>query len=79
MTAKLRDFDCYNLLDSDFCLSPILTQLDIPEKSVFAKVRDWETGRVGEGWWLEAVGGAKIPLGVRKGQKGREAGGHQPG
>lgn len=70
MAAKLRDLDCYNQFDSDFCLSPILVQLDTAEQPVFAKVRDRETGEW-RGWRLEAVGGAKMPLGVRRGQKGR--------
>lgn len=57
MTVKLRDFDYNNLLDSDFCLSPILARLDIGEKSVLVKVRGRETERVkGSGIWRQWEG-----------------------
>lgn len=55
----------------------MLAQLHVAEKSNLAKGRNRETGRVG-GWgeYLEAVGGTKMSLVVRKGHKG--SGGYWP-
>lgn len=75
---KLRDLDYYNQFDSDFCLSPILAQLDTAEQPVFAKSETGNQESGGGGAWrlweeprcLWELGGGR-----REGQ----AGGHQPG
>ena len=62
-------------MNSDFCFSCILAQLDFAKDLTgFAKVRARETGGVERRVPGGVQGEAKMPLGGRKGRQGR---GHQ--